>query len=166
MHVIFRHLRFVRKLHVKRVYLCIATWLCVKHVASMIGFLCSRVILWLKLFFFQNSLLLTIYYENTDKFRLSWEANSIEACLPSHRMYSSSCHSLDLRWRQRRITHYFVIKGNLFWIYFVKCLECNQPDSPLWISPLWWKVPWVVMNFLLWKICGFRVYANCLLLFV
>lgn len=34
----------------KRVYLCIASW--VKHVASMIGFLCSRVILWLKLFFF------------------------------------------------------------------------------------------------------------------
>lgn len=150
----------------KKVYLCIASW--VKHVASMIGFLCSRVILWLKLFFFfpPNSLLLTIYYENTDDFRVSWETNSIEACFPSHRMYSSSCRSLDLRWRQRIITRYFVIKGNLFWIYFVKCLECNWADSLLWISPLWWKVPGVVMNFFLGKICGFRIYANCLLLFV
>lgn len=46
-----------------------------------------------------------------------------------------------LRWRQRKITRYFVIKANLFWICFVKYLECNQPDSLLWISPSWWKVP-------------------------
>lgn len=44
-----------------------STWVGVKDVASVIGFLCSRVILWFKIFFFfQNSLLLTIYYENTD----------------------------------------------------------------------------------------------------
>lgn len=59
---------------------------------------------------------------------------------------------LLLRWRQKIISCYFVIKGNLFWICFVKYLECNQPDS-LRISPSWWRVPWVTMNFLPLKIC-------------
>lgn len=71
---------------------------------------------------------------------------------------------LLLRWRQKIITCYFVIKGNLFWICFVKYLECNQPDS-LRISPSWWRVPWVTMNFLPLKICVFQIYVNCPLLF-
>lgn len=72
-HVMSRYLRFCRKLCMKGAYLNTSTWVCVKHIASILGFLCNEVQQGSALVkgFFQISLLLTLYYENTDEFRVS-----------------------------------------------------------------------------------------------
>jgi len=77
----------------KRAYLNTSTWVCVKHVANILGFLCYEVqqdSYLVKAFFKTAYLSLYIMKALMNLELVEREYNCIEACFLSNRMYRSS----------------------------------------------------------------------------